>query len=120
MHELLRQLLYGKTNILGMSRFIITSLLLWCAYVDSDAQIDLSTLNQKFESYQSVWGKTEIHLVLNQDKFFPGDTVWFKAYFLKEDRTSVTGKQLIDINLVDVEGKSKLHLLISLIDLIGS
>ncbi len=116
MHELLRQLLYGKTNILGMSRFIITSLLLWCTYVDSDAQIDLSTLNQKFESYQSVWGKTEIHLVLNQDKFFPGDTVWFKAYFLKEDRTSVTGKQLIDINLVDVEGKSKLHLLISVID----
>lgn len=43
-------------------------------------------ISKKFDSYQSVWTKQKLHLVLNQTKFSPGDTVWFKAYLLGEDQ----------------------------------
>ncbi|MDZ7647309.1 MAG: hypothetical protein U5K54_09090 [Cytophagales bacterium] len=50
--------------------------------VSIQAQLPKEELSKKFDSYQSVWTKNKLHLVLNQTKFSPGDTVWFKAYLL--------------------------------------
>jgi hypothetical protein len=69
---------------------------------------------QKFDAYQLANPKTKLNLILNQTKFFPGDTVWFKVFFLTESFIGIAGKQLIDLNLVDSNGDSKLHYLLSI------
>lgn len=84
------------------------------------SQTTTTTLVQKFNAYQAIWPKTTLHLLFNQEKFAPGDTAWFKAYFLTEDLVGVTGKQLIEVNLVDAKGQSKLHFLFAVMNGLGN
>lgn len=83
------------------------------------SQPTTTTLAQKFNAYQAVWPKATLHLLFNQEKFAPGDTAWFKAYFLTEDLLGVTGKQLIEVNLVDSSGESRLHFLFAVTNGLG-
>jgi hypothetical protein len=92
-----------------MNRGTVTSIFFLCTLFEAGAQPNVALLSQKFDAYQSTWPRTRLHLIFNQDKFSPGDTAWFKAYFLTENLTGVAGKQLIDLNLVDSRGESKLH-----------
>lgn len=94
-------------------------ILLLCFSVVCKAQWNSGTLSSKFDAYNSVWHKTYLHLVLNQEKFAPGDTVWFKAYFLNEDLSVVASNQLIDLNLIDSNGDSKVHFVFNLENGIG-
>ena len=73
-------------------------------FVESKAQWSASAITEKYEAYQVMWGRTKPHLVLNQEKYAPGDTILFKAYFLREDLTRVRGKQILEVNLVDASG----------------
>jgi hypothetical protein len=91
----------------------------FCACFELTAQSVVSTLVQKFDAYQAILPKTKLHLVFNQDKYSPGDTAFFKAYFLKEDLHAIAGKQLIDLNLVDSKGESKLHLMFNVNNGVG-
>lgn len=77
------------------------------------------TLTQKFTAYQKLWPKTTLKLFFNQEKFSPGDTAWFKAYFLTEDLLGVKGNQLIEMNLVDSKGEAKLHILFAVMNGVG-
>lgn len=85
--------------------FILTASVSYSTY----AQYDAALLTEKFNSYYSVWPKAKLHLIFNQPKYSPGDTAFFKAYFLRDDWTSVTGKQLIEVDLVNHKGQSLLH-----------
>ena len=87
--------------------FGIISLFSLC---DAIAQFDEATLTKKFNEYSAVWQKKKLHLIFNQDKFSPGDTAYFKSYFLSEDLRGVPGNQLIELHLIDASGYSVLNL----------
>jgi hypothetical protein len=93
-----------------MKKILIILILLNVSF-ESLTQPNIASWSQKFDAYQKANPKTKLHLILNQNKFSPGDTAWFKAYFLTENLIGIEGKQLIDLNLVDVNGNSKLHFL---------
>ena len=38
-------------------------------------------LKQNYENNNARLPQLQLHLVFNQPKYYPGDTVWFKAYF---------------------------------------
>lgn len=74
---------------------------------------------KKFNAYQSAWQKSRLHLISNQDKFSPGDTIFLKAFFLDESWKGIKGIQLIDLDLVNPLGESKSHIMIKLVDGVG-
>ncbi len=92
----------------GKFLFIIGFLI---CVINTQAQIAREELSKKFDRYQSLWTKNRLHLVLNQTKFSPGDTVWFKAYLLGEDQKVIPGRQLVNVNLVDSSGAERIHIL---------
>ena len=102
-----------------IKKWVLYGIVLLYALFEASAQSNLTIFSQKYDDYQSIWPKTKLHLIFNQDKFSPGDTAYFKAYFLREDLLGVTGKQLIDINLLDSHGQSKLHIKINVYNGIG-
>ena len=102
-----------------MKKTIVTLVFLVTVLFNGAAQPKIEDWSRKFNTYQSIWTKTKIHLTLNQGKFFPGDTVWFKAYFLTEDLRGVPGKQLLDLNVVDSQGEVKVHFLFTVINGLG-
>ncbi|MFM9839359.1 MAG: hypothetical protein ACKVOQ_13910 [Cyclobacteriaceae bacterium] len=91
-----------------MKRYV-TILTLLSIVFEIKAQSKPNLFSQKFDTYQSIWPKTKLHLIFNQDKYSPGDTAYFKAYFLKENLLGVESKQLINFNLVDSHGQVKIH-----------
>ena len=93
-----------------MKNYSVAAIFFVCSHLVGYSQFNDASVAQKFEAYQSLWPKTKLHLIFNQNKFSPGDTAWFKAYFLTENLTGVKGKQLIELNLVDSQGRSKFHL----------
>jgi hypothetical protein len=101
-----------KPFTIGIAFFIIVS--------QAVAQMDVADLTSRFHAYQSSWKETKIQLVINQEKYSPGDTVWFKAYFLDADLNSIPGKQKIYVNLIDSHGDSKVHAIINLYDGLGA
>lgn len=68
---------------------------------------------------QSVAQEIRPYLVLNQYKYIPGDTLWFKAYLLHENLTRAAGKYRVHIDLVNYLGSSEFHALVILNDGIG-
>jgi len=95
---------------MGMRKSLFIGLISCCFLIESKAQLSLEEIPQKYSAYQIMWSRVKLQLVLNQDKYTPGDTVFFKAYLLNEDLTQVAGKQLVDVNLVDSKGKSIVQL----------
>lgn len=76
-------------------------------------------LSQQFKSYKALWPQPTLHMLFNQQKFAPGDTAWFKTYFLTEDFQGVPGRQLIEVNLVDSKGETRVHFLFAVTNGIG-
>lgn len=77
--------------------------------IGSNAQLSIDHIVNKYNQYQEVIPKTRLHLSLNQQKFIAGDTVYFSAYFLSEDLIGVADRQLLDLHMIDPEGKSIMH-----------
>lgn len=73
------------------------------------AQYNAGDFSRKFNDYYSIWQKKKLHLIFNQDKVSPGDTVYFKAYFLSEDLSGVPGHQVIELHVVNASGNSILQ-----------
>lgn len=93
-----------------MNKFLIIGLIAICICHSSLAQLTLSDITEKYNTYQTTWAKTKLQLLLNQERFTQGDTVFFKAYFLKEDLTRTRGKQLVETHLVNDQGQSSVHI----------
>lgn len=51
-----------------------------------------------------IYGQERIHLQYNQEKYAPGDTIWFKAFLRKGDRPSFTSHNLY-VQLQDIDGR---------------
>jgi hypothetical protein len=84
------------------------------------AQLQIQTIQKKFDEYQTALPKTNLQLVFNQHKYSPGDTAYFKAYFFYQNRKRVEGKQLIQIDLVDSMGNSRMHIMLQVNNGAGS
>ncbi|MGE0772853.1 MAG: hypothetical protein AB7K37_14145 [Cyclobacteriaceae bacterium] len=64
---------------------------------------------EKFNAHKTLFPLTEVRLTLNQEKYSPGDTVFFNIYFLTENHLRVAGKEMIEIDLIDQNGQSITH-----------
>ena len=93
-----------------MSKRLIMGWIFICFFMEGKAQLSMTDVVQRYNSYQAVWYKTKLQLVLNQDKYSPGDTAFFKAYFLTENLMRVPGKQIVHVNLVDHLGHSAVQI----------
>jgi hypothetical protein len=65
----------------------------------------LIKLTRQFEAYTKSNPRVSVHLLFNQDKYVGGDTAFFKAYFVNEDFRPVLGKQILELEVVDQDGK---------------
>ncbi len=94
---------------MGMSKHVIIWGVFILFFVNVMAQQSIADLSKKFEAYQAKTEQSKLHLIVNQTKFVPGDTVWFKAYLLDQNFRKFEGKQLLSVDLVNSNGESKLH-----------
>lgn len=104
---------------MGLKKCLVLVAVFYFSILTCDAQSAIAELSQKFNSYQVAWPGIKLHLIFNQNKFSPGDTAWFKAYFLKEDLTRIEGKHLVDVNLVNRHGQIAHHLIFQVSDGLG-
>lgn len=102
-----------------MQRLAFLKILFLCSYqlLCQSSGVDLVT---RFDAYQKSFPQTKFWLVLNQDKFAPSDTIFFKAYYLTDSLTSIQGKQLVHVDLVNMHGTHSYHSLFSVKDGIGT
>lgn len=86
--------------------------LLCCvACLSANAQV-LPDVVQKYDAFRKALPASRLHFVVNQDKYSPGDTVYLKAYFFKDDQQLVSGRQLINVDLVAPGGKKFQHIIL--------
>jgi hypothetical protein len=60
---------------------------------------------------QGVNSRVSLQFIFNQDRYAPGDTVWFKAYFLNDDLTPVKGRQFFKLAVTGHTGELLQHFL---------
>jgi len=102
-----------------MNKYSITVVVILSVILKGWTQSTPDVFSQKFLAFQSTWPKTQVYLHFNQDKFSPGDTAFFKAYFLTEELSGVRGQQLINLDVIDWSGESKLHTLFKVTNGLG-
>ena len=56
---------------------------------------------QKFNDYAKTNPIVKVQLVLNQTKYSPGDTIFFKSFFIGSDHKPIRGKQILEAELRD-------------------
>lgn len=74
----------------------------------SFAQLDIGEVTTKYNSHFENFPRTRVHLELNQPKYSPGDTAYFKAYFLSYSFEPIKGDQLITVQLLN-EKQERVH-----------
>jgi hypothetical protein len=82
---------------------------------------DLATsLAEKFDAYQKKHQDFKTLLVFSQEKYVPGDTAFFAAWFLTEAGQFVGDDQILNLDMIDFEGKVVQHILFRVRDGIGA
>jgi hypothetical protein len=104
---------------MGIRKNLFFIAITFFSFLESNAQSNASLFTQKYNAFQTIWRKTKLHLIFNQEKFFPGDTAYFKVYLVNEELIGIKGKQLIDVNLIDSRGHVKIHFISSLNNGVG-
>ncbi len=66
----------------------------------------IDELTSRFEAYTKEYPQVRVHLIFNQPKYAPGDTAFFKAYFLTEDFKPIPDKQILTLELKDEKGNN--------------
>lgn len=84
----------------------ITILAISLCLISWSAEDDfLTTLAQRFEAYRNANPQVSVHLLFNQDKYVAGDTAFFKAYFVNEVFRPMEGKQILELEVFDQNGR---------------
>lgn len=105
---------------MGLRNKIWLVVLLLICTSEIRAQSIENVFAQKYAVYNSYWPEPKLHLIFNQEKYAPGDTIFFKAYFLNGNLTSIQGRQTIDLNLFDSQGVIINHLKFSVYNGVGA
>lgn len=84
--------------------FIISAILgVFVAAIPAD---DVQSIIAKLETYYKTYPQVRVHLIFNQPKYAPGDTAFFKVFFLHEDFRPVPDKQIITLELKDANANN--------------
>jgi hypothetical protein len=83
-------------------KLLVLSLFLISGSAEDDF---LVRLTRQFETYAKSNPQVSVHLLFNQEKYVGGDTAFFKAYFVNEDFRPVAGKQILELEVIDQDGK---------------
>ena len=75
---------------------------------------------QAYENYQAARPSQQLNVIFNQEKYAPGDTVFFKTYLLSADLGLWSGAQMVEVNLVDRSGKIREKVTLKTEDGIGA
>jgi hypothetical protein len=65
--------------------------ILLCVAVQAQAQKSANDIRHQYDDFKKSHAGVSLMLLFNQEKYAPGDTAWFKAYFLNKDRSAVKG-----------------------------
>jgi hypothetical protein len=60
----------------------------------------LQEIQSKYDQFQQQYPSVKINMVFNQPVFSPGDTAFFKAWYMNEENLPVKGNHIITINLI--------------------
>lgn len=63
-----------------------------------------NTLVEKTNTYFKAWPEPKLMLLFNQDKYSPGDTAYFRAFY-QVDPEPVVKQELMDVFLIGAHGK---------------
>src|SRR5258708_36256913 len=85
-----------------MKKFTLLALvgLLFSWYLEENL---IGLVTQKLNDFNKTNPCSEIHLVLNQNKFVPGDTIFFNAYLVSEDLFPIKGRRVLSLELLNHE-----------------
>ena len=98
---------------------LLLSILCSAAYSQNTSSALATRVTQEFMSWKSKLTITKTFLVLPQDKYVPGDTVFFSALFLTEEGHYVAGYHIIKIAILDSKGQTIHRQLVPVNDGIG-
>ena len=80
----------------------------------------IQVLSQKFEIFNKQHKQVKVHLFFNQNKYSSGDTAFYKAHFLTDALQLVPGKQILNLEVFNQEGKIVQHQSFSVRDGVGA
>jgi hypothetical protein len=63
-------------------------------------------VSREYKQWQSKLTSTKTFVVIPQDKYVPGDTVFLSAFFVTEDGHYVAGYQILKIAVIDSRGQT--------------
>lgn len=95
-------------------------LLFLAGFSGLQAQNAVQSIVEAYEKYETEWPSQKIYVAFNQEKYAPGDTVFFKAYLLSADLGLWSGSQMMEINLLDKDGEVRQKATIKTQDGMGS
>jgi len=100
-------------------------LLLFCLslFITSFVWVDedfIRVFTEKFENYSKRHKQVKVHLFFNQEKYSPGDTAFYKAHFLTDALQLLPGKQILNLELYNQDGKIVQHQSFSVRDGVGA
>lgn len=76
-----------------------------CLAIAQDKPDPLTRLTARMQSYLDKSPVFYTHLFFAQDKFTPGDTVFFKAHFMDQSNEPVKGRAVMQLFLINATGK---------------
>lgn len=85
--------------------FLLFFSIVWCG---AWAQQEIGEITNQYNEYNERYQQVRVHLELNQPKYAPGDTAFFKAYFLNYQFQPIKGNHFITIDLLNSQG-TKVH-----------
>lgn len=97
-------------------RYLTTPLLLIVGCTFALAQTARTPIGEKFAAFQEKTSSAKAFLILAQEKFTPGDTVFFTGYFLTDEGKYVAGYQILHVNLLDDLGNTLVRQSVSMKD----
>lgn len=89
----------------GMNKKCAFLLLLCFSAINAVGQAGLERLISAYEKFQTAGTHPNMQLILNQTRFSPGDTVFYKAYLLDQYHQPVAGENLFRIYVTDFRRK---------------
>ena len=89
-----------KAGLLSCATALLAVL---CAWQPIDF---LQTLQQNYDRYKEKYPSVKINLIFQQPIFSPGDTAFFRAWYLNEELMPVAGNHMITLDLVGENGNT--------------
>jgi len=78
-------------------------------FFDQPPTYEIEELINRYNDYNGKYSQVRVHLELNQPKYAPGDTAYYKAYFLSYQFQPIKGNHFLTVRVLDDAG-DRVHL----------